>query len=171
MHYNFYLKHFLIRAIIKKIDSWSYSLKQPRHTQPWLNTTLTGNHSLTSFPTRTPAQLCTAFINFPPTKCILSICHIPCQSIVSYAFYRFLNAQNKYFPLDTLHPPFLAANTWSILPLPCLNPHCSYRIALSVPTLTLFISTTVEKTFSTTKIEPVASIFMSIFILWHSRNG
>ena len=35
----------------------------------------------------------------------------------------------------------LTANTWSMHPLPCLNPHCYSPIAHSVPALTLLIST------------------------------
>ena len=57
--------------------------------------------------TRKPTQPPPTINNFPSTPYTFSICHIPCQSIVSHAFCKSINAQNTSFSfaIDTFHTP------------------------------------------------------------------
>ena len=65
---------------------------------------------------------------------------MPIDSIIW--LFQSINAQNTSFPFARyFSQTCLTANTWSMHPLPCPNPHCSSPISHSVPALTILIST------------------------------
>ena len=101
----------------------------------------TTDHSLTSIPVRTRPtihiQTLHCFHHFWkiafPTPYTVSICHIPCRSIVSFVFSKSINTQNASFPSqDTFHTPALQQTIDPCTPLPCmpkptlLLPYCTF---------------------------------------------
>ena len=82
--------------------------------------------------------ICTTFSNFPQTLYTLSICHMPCRSIVGLP--QIHKCPKYIFPICLIlftHLPYSKHLVHASLP--CLNPHCSFPITHSVPALTHFI--------------------------------